>query len=182
MWLTARRARLRADTGAVTTPDTCPTCGRPLDLHDRHVRFGLPDPVLETPDRETTAGTWMSHETAGESVMMQVPNIGAFVRVLVPIRLTEGHRVTFGAWLAIDPTILASVVDVWWTPEYRDLRLTGWLANTIEPWGLLAAPTEAVVRDPEETPYCERSSDPLFDRVLHDEWPHDIVLKPIGQV
>jgi hypothetical protein len=164
------------------TPDLCPTCGRALDLHDRHVRFELPDPVLAMPDRQTTPGTWMSHERARESVMMQVPNVGAFVRALLPVRLTDGHRVTFGVWLAINPAVLPSVMDVWWEPEYRDLQLTGRLANAIEPWGLLAAPVEAGVRDPEETPYCERSSHELLDRVLHDEWPHDMVLGAIGQV
>jgi hypothetical protein len=44
---------------------------------------------------------------------------------------------------------------VWWEPEYRELRLSGWLANAIPPWGMLSAPVEAVVRDPDETPYCQ---------------------------
>ena len=134
------------------------------------------------PDRQATPGTWMSHERAIESVMMRVPDVGAFVRALLPIRLTDNHRVTFGVWLAINPAELQSVYDVWWKPEYGDLRLNGWLANAIEPWGLLASPVEAVVRDPEETPYCERSSHELLDRVLHEEWPHDMVLGAVGEV
>ena len=80
-------------------------------------------------------GTWMSHENARDSVMMQVPNVGAFVRALLPVSLTDGHRVTFGVWLAIDPAELASVFNAWWQPEYQDLRLSGWLANAIQPWG-----------------------------------------------
>jgi hypothetical protein len=168
------------DTRTVTV-DTCPSCGRPHDLHDRHVRFTLPEPVLDTSERETLPGMWMSHANARESVMMQVPNIGAFVRALLPIRLTEGHTITFGVWLAVEPRELQSIFAVWWAPEYRDLRLTGWLANAIPPWGLLAAPVEAGVRDPEETPYCDRSSDPGLDRVLRDGWPHDVVLTAAGQ-
>ncbi len=159
----------------------CPSCGRLLDLHNRHVRFTLPDPVLDAPGKETTPGTWMSHGDARDSVMMQVPNVGAFVRALLPIKLTEGHTVTFGVWLAVDPRELRSVFDVWWEPEYRDLRLTGRLANTIPPWGMLAAPVETVVRDPDETPYCESSEDPQLDRVLRGEWPHDLVLTATGQ-
>jgi hypothetical protein len=168
------------DTHAVTA-GSCPSCGRPLDLHNRHVRFTLPDPVLNAPARDTTPGTWMSHANARDSVMMQVPNIGAFVRALLPIKLTEGHTITFGVWLAVDPRELPSVFAVWWEPEYRDLRLTGWLANAVPPWGMLAAPVETVVRDPDETPYCDRSKDPRLNRVLRDEWPHDVVLPAVGQ-
>jgi hypothetical protein len=163
------------------TVDTCPSCGRDLDLHDRHVRFTLPDPVLDVPGKEMTPGTWMSHATARESVMMQVPDIGAFVRALLPIRLTQGHTITFGVWLAVDPRELPAIFDVWWKPEYRDLRLTGWLANAIPPWGMLATPVEAVVRDADQTPYCDRSGDPRLEHVLREEWPHDLVLAAAGE-
>jgi hypothetical protein len=159
--------------------DVCSQCGRALDQHDshdRHVRFTLPDPVFAAPDRERTAGIWMSHESAGASVMMQVPDIGAFVRVLLPVRLTGGHTLTFGLWLAIDPAELPPIFGVWWEPQYADLRICGWLANAVPPWGLLATPVETVVRDPDETPYCVRSDDPQLDAVLHDEWPHELVL------
>ena len=101
------------------------------------------------------------------------------MRALLPVSLTDGFRVTFGVWLAIDPAELAPVFNVWWQPEYQDLRLSGWLANAIEPWGLLAAPVEACVHDPDETPYCERSSNELLDRVLHADWPHDVVLAAV---
>jgi hypothetical protein len=163
------------DTPSVTRA-TCPSCGRPLDAHNRHVRFTLPDPVLNAPDGEKTAGMWMSHGTARESVMLQVPEIGAFVRALLPIDLTGGHTITFGVWLAVDPREFQAIFAVWWEPEYRDLRFTGWLANAIPPWGMLAAPVETAVRDPDQTPYCDRSDALLLDRVLHDQWPHDLVL------
>jgi hypothetical protein len=68
------------------------------------VRFVLPDTVLALPGREPTKGTWMSHGSAQDSVMMQVPNVGAFVRALRPVKLAEGHTVTFGVWLAIPRT------------------------------------------------------------------------------
>jgi len=55
------------------TADTCTSCGRLLDLHDRHVRFTLPDPVVDAGDSQLAPDAWMSHATARESVMMQVP-------------------------------------------------------------------------------------------------------------
>ena len=124
----------------------------------------------------------MSDATARESVMMQVPQLGAFVRVLLPIRLTGGYNVTFGVWLAFEPADLPAIFGAWWAPEYRDLRVNGWLGNAIRPWGCLAAPVEAAVRDPAHTPYCERSEDPLLDRVLRDEWPHNLVLDSLAGI
>jgi hypothetical protein len=140
------------------------------------VRFRLPQPVLDSPERDQAPGTWLSHGTAEESVMMQVPNVGPFVRALLPVRLTGGYTVTFGVWVAIHPGDLQRVFAVWWEPEYADLRLDGFLANSVEPWGLLAAPVSLEVRDPEQTPYCSASSDPELSRVLADEWPHEDVL------
>jgi hypothetical protein len=143
------------------------------------VRFTLPDPVLDAPDQERTSGTWISHANAYESVMMQVPDVGAFVRALLPVRLTGGHTITFGVWIAIDPADLQSVFATWWEPAYQNLRIAGWLANAISPWGLLSAPVQTVVRNADETPYCESSSHPQLDRVLQEEWPHDLLLPAV---
>jgi hypothetical protein len=46
---------------------------------------------------------------------------------------------------------------------------------------LLGAPVEACVHDPDETPYGERSSNELLDRVLHADWPHDVVRTAVDQ-
>ena len=61
-------------------------------------------------------------------------------------------------------------------PEYQDLRLEGALANSIQPWGLLAASVSLAVRDPQQTPYCSGSSEPQLSRVLGEEWPHEDIL------
>jgi hypothetical protein len=108
--------------------------------------------------------------------MMQVPNVGPFVRALLPVRLTGGYTVTFGVWAAIHPDDLQRAFAVWWEPGYADLRLDGILANSVKPWGLLYAPVSLEVRDPGHTPYCAASSDPELSRVLTDEWPHEDVL------
>lgn len=56
---------------------SCPTCGRPLDEHDKNVRFRLPDPVLATPDWEGLDGTWLSESDPNLAVMMLVPDVGS---------------------------------------------------------------------------------------------------------
>jgi hypothetical protein len=157
----------------------CSLCGRPLSEHDQHFRFTLPDPVLDTSDREAAAGTWMSSDDPRSSVMMQVPGIGSFVRALLPVSLTGGFAVTFGVWLAVHPQELQRIFSVWWEPEYAQLSFDGRLANAIPPWGLLAAPATAVVRDAEETPYCAASENRELARVLTEQWPHDVVLGAI---
>ena len=151
-------------------------CGRPLVAHDRHVRFRLPEPVLATAAQERAPGAWLSHDSAQSSVMMQIPSVGAFVRALLPVKLTGEHTVTYGVWVAIDPRQLQRVFAVWWTPEYQDLRLDGLLANSIRPWGLLAAPVSLAVRDPQQTPYCSASTDQQLSRVLSEQWPHEDIL------
>jgi hypothetical protein len=161
------------------TAIACDVCGRATDDHDRHIRFTLPDPVLETVRREHTEGTWMSHRDPQTSVMMQVPGIGAFVRALLPVRLNGDHAVTFGVWLAVHPDDLQEISAVWDSPEYLDLEIDGILANAVPPWGLLAEPVHAVVRERSHTPYCESSDNELFARVLNEEWTHDAVLGPI---
>lgn len=154
----------------------CQTCGRPLDEHNRDVRFLLPQPVLESDEQEAAAGTWMSHADPNSSVMMQVPGVGAFVRALLPVRLTGGYRLTFGLWLAVHPDDLRRAFQVWWEPDYAHLVLDGWVANVVPPWGLLGAPVRAGVRSPDETPYCLESPDPTLGRVLAEEWSHVEVL------
>ena len=158
----------------MASPKWC-ECGGRRDAHDTHIRFDLPEPVLGLPDRERTPGIWMSHASPRESVMMQVDGVGAFVRVLLPIRLTAGHMLTFGLWLGVHPDDLGAAFEAWLLPEYKDLRLDGRLANRIPPWDLFGTPVVATVLDPDHTPTCTDSPDPTLRRVLTREWPHEIV-------
>jgi hypothetical protein len=64
----------------------CPTCGRPLDEHDRHVRFRVPDPVLAVDGWEALPDTWLSDPDPGKAVMMQVPGLAA----RTPAQAAEG--------------------------------------------------------------------------------------------
>ena len=155
--------------------DTCADCGRSLDAHDRNIKFALPDPVLDAGEIDA-ADMWMSGPDAKSSSLMQVQNVGAFVRALLPVTLTDEHVVTYGVWIAIDPAELGRVFDVWWKPEYRDLVLDGYLANSVQPWGLLGSPVSIAVRDPETIPYCTQSSADQLQSVIADTWNHDLVL------
>lgn len=118
----------------------------------------------------------MSHADPDESVMLQVPGVGPFVRCLLPVHLTGGYTVTFGVWLSVAPEALQHTFRIWWEPEYSDLVLDGRLANALPGFGLLAASARASVRHPSQTPYVEVSSDPALARVLQEEWSHDEVL------
>lgn len=114
-------------------------------------------------------GAWLSHDSPETSVLMQIPSVGAFVRAPLPVRLSGGHTVTYGVWVGIHPAELQRLFGVWWTPEYQDLRIDGVLANSVQPWGLLAAPVSLAVRDPRQAPYCSGSPEPGLSRVLGEE-------------
>jgi hypothetical protein len=134
----------------------------------------LPDPVLAVPPEEMASRSW------GSDPLLQVQGVGAFVRVLLPIRLTGGYSLTVGTWLAIDPANLRPVWEGWDTDAYASLVLEGFLANAIPPWGdaVLSAPATAAVRDPKLNPYIASSQHPVLGEVLATEWPHEEVLAP----
>ena len=111
--------------------------------------------------------------------MMQVPNVGPFVRCLLPIRLSGGFQVTLGLWIAIHPDELQRVFDLWWDPAYPSLVVDGWLGNSLPIGDLLGAPVRASVRDPDQTPYVTDSPSEEVRRVLAEEWPHDAVLSKL---
>jgi hypothetical protein len=114
--------------------------------------------------------------------MMQIPDVGAFVRALLPVRLSDHSTVYFGVWISVHPDALQIAVEVWDQPTYLTLTIDGLLANAVPPWGLLAAPVHAVARDRRHTPYCESSSDPLLTRVLTHEWPQHTIVTALDAV
>lgn len=162
----------------MTNADRCELCGNPVETHDRHVRFTYPDPVLNAGEIPASA-FWMTHPDANTSVMMQVNHLGAFVRALLPVHLTAGHTITYGVWVGVLPEDLRRIFDTWWSPEYKDLAIDGYLANTIEPWGLLGAPIRLRVLDPNQTPHCADSTDGTLQSVLTEAWDHELVLSTI---
>lgn len=171
-----RREKAKAPPPSGSGSAGCPTCGRPLDEHNRHLRFKLPQPVLEVPADERESRTW------GNDVLMQVQGVGAFVRVLVPVKLTGGHSVTFGSWLSVSPDDLRRAYEVWWKPEYAGLRLEGALANMLPGWEeeTYVKPLEVAVLDRDAVPYAVASTDAFMRKVLGDEWPHEDVLAAVA--
>ncbi|WP_278236340.1 DUF2199 domain-containing protein [Isoptericola sp. AK164] len=159
----------------------CATCGRPAETHDRHVRFRLPEPVLRTERQHQAEGVWTTDPDPTQAVMMQVPDVGPFVRALPPIRLDGGHTFTYGVWVGVHPDDLQTAFRTWWAPEYVDLRLSGYLANIIEPWDVLAAPVDLVMRHPDHTPYCVASDSEELHDILTREWDHGLVLSAVCQ-
>ena len=160
----------------MSTPGTCELCGRSLDEHDRDLRFRLPEPVLRLPDKERTEGTWLNEPDPDRAVMMQVPDVGAFVRCLLPVKLSGGYQLHFGLWLEIHPDDVKRVFGQWWEPTYGTLTFDGRLANRLPVWDLYGTPASAKVVEEDETPYIVASESAELTRVLTDEWPHEDVL------
>ena len=137
-------------------------------------KWGFPEPSSGAASRLLAA------RAAGHIALIApdllVPELGAFVRCLLPVRLEGGHTITFGVWVGVSSDDLQRAWKVWWEPEYADLELTGALANALPGVDVLAAPVVVRVRDVEETPYVDSSSDALLTRVLSEEFPHDQVL------
>ena len=160
----------------MTASPVCPHCGRDLDQHNRHLRFRLPEPVLAVPEAERAERTW------GTDVLTMVQGVGAFVRILVPVRLTGGYTVTYGAWLGVHPDDLKRAYDIWWDKSYATFEVEGRLANMLPPWEneSYGRPLRAAVRDPDAVPYATESSDPQLQRILQDEWPLSLVLDAVA--
>lgn len=159
--------------------EECGTCGRPLNEHDRHVRYSLPDPVWEIPEPEREG------RMRGGNELLQVEGVGAFVRALLPVHLTGGYAVTFGTWLGVQTDDLKHAWEIWNKPKkYRLLEVDGFLANAIPPWGgeILAVPATARVLDPTQFPYMIESVHPILARVIRDEWDHEFVLPALPPI
>jgi hypothetical protein len=154
----------------------CSSCGATLGATKLDLRFGLPDPVRDLPEAARKSKTW------GNDLLLQVDGVGAFVRCLLPVRLTGGMTITFGTWLSVHPDDLRRAYDLWQTPDYSTLKLRGVLANAIRPWGpeLFAAPAHAEVRNVEHLPYITDSDHPMLRRVLDETWSRDAVLMCIA--
>jgi hypothetical protein len=113
---------------------------------------------------------------------MQVEGIGGFIRILIPVKLTGGYTVTYGAWLSVAFNDLRRAWEVWTHPEYCDLRVAGVLANMLPGWesDTYIKPLEAAVLNTEHVPYAVDSSDAFMRRVIQDEWPHEHLLAAIA--
>ncbi|WP_436530944.1 DUF2199 domain-containing protein [Actinoplanes sp. HUAS TT8] len=152
----------------------CDCCRAALDPADFDIRSTDPDPILALSDEERAA-------VQGGRSLRLAEGVGAFVRCLMPVRLTGGSRVTYSVWLEIDPEALRHAREVWQAPAYADLAFTGTVANAIKPWApIYGEPATAEVQDADSLPYLVASEGTLLWRVLNEEWDRDEVLSRIA--
>ena len=154
----------------------CAFCGRPLDAHDHDVRFQLPDSVfaLSTEEREARE-MWTAPLEMPDFVSLV--DLGTFVRVILPVHLTDCDAVRYGLWLSVTPETWDRVFREWWAPTYPSLEFDGRVANAVAPWGtaVLDAPAHASVRDPDQIPWIVSSDHAVVSRLLTEPWDADEV-------
>lgn len=155
---------------------TCHLCGRPLDSHNRHVRYRLPDPVAATPDWERLPDVWMSHGDPNSSVMMQVPGVGLFVRCLLPVHLTggiHGHLRRLARGVAGGPPARVPRVVGTAVPRSAPRRLPRERLTRLGP-PRIPGPRSGNQRRPDALHPESRDGD--LARVLTEQWPHEELL------
>lgn len=159
------------------TDGVCPDCGRPLQEHDRDIRFRWPDTLLESGMAPDDKRVHVIGPNIEQAAFLVVDDLGWFFRALVAIRLAHGYSVNFGVWVSVpSERELRHVHAVWDAPGYADLVVEARLANRIPPWDELGRSAHVVVADPEALPWVTRSSDPGLSEILSREWDHELVL------
>jgi hypothetical protein len=152
----------------------CQRCGRVQDELDLNFRFRLPDPILDLTEerRERVEGD------DPESDSVTAAGVGTFLRVLLPVRLTGGGRITFATWLCVDhEEDYHRARRLWHSPDYPSLRLEGILSNAIQPWGEpLYGRATVAVRESDALPYVAEIHDGRMAEVITAEWPRAWVL------
>ena len=162
----------RAKIGGRAAVEPCACCGIAPNPRGRpfSITFGLPDVIFEIPD--TLLQTW------GDDPFLAIKDIGFFVRVILPVKLTDGFAVNFGTWLEINAEDFRKAWQMWNFPEYADLEFQGYVANEIEPWKPFPhALVKATVREMEQVPYLTGAENAAFVKLLGETWPHADVLK-----
>ncbi len=128
----------------------------------------LPDAVraIAEVERRTRVGV-------GGTAFMQLDLERFFVRVLLPVRLSDGHEFHFGVWLETPEETSKRLWTNWERPEYSAISFEATLANSIPPWNesVLGAPCVAGVRDQNQLPYIESSTQPQLAAVMATPWP-----------
>lgn len=144
----------------------CGCCGGEITSTDRiDYRLNRPDPLIGLPGEQLAAPT---------GGLLAGPDGDSYLRCLLPVRLTGGVELVFGAWMQISKVDAMYAHAVWDNDsEYKNLRVSGTFANFIAPWDLVGTPVEAAVLNADELPYY--TSHPL----LEHEWDRDEVLTHI---
>lgn len=157
--------------GGKASTQPCSCCGIAPDPHGRPFSIVFEQPDVVSQIEPELLDTW------GSDPFLVIKNVGFFVRVILPVQLTDGFSVAFGTWLEVADEDFRSAWKSWNAPEYADLTMEGYVANEIEPWSPFPhALVRAVVRDVEQVPFLATSADPVFSRILGETLPHADVL------
>jgi hypothetical protein len=134
----------------------------------REIKMELPDAIRSIPEDER-----MKRVGAGGTSFMQLDLKRFFARALLPVRLSDGHEFRFGVWLETSEETARQLWTNWERPEYSAMRFEAALANAIPPWdeSVLGAPCIAGVRDQNQLPYVESSTQRQLAAVLATPWP-----------
>lgn len=156
-------------------PLVCADCGQMVEGRDLDFRFKLPDALFAIPEEER------GQRVHDGGDMVGAPGLGVFVRVLLPVALTEEYSIRYGTWLQLtSEEDFNRVRELWDAPEYPSLALDGILANAIEPWGPpLMTKVHVGVRADHEVPYVEAIYDEEMAKVLTETWSRSWVLSAI---
>jgi len=156
-------------------PVVCAHCGQVVEGRELDIRFKLPDSMFAIPEEERGQRVHDGGDIVG------APGIGVFVRVLLPVALTEGYLIRYGTWLQLTSKAdFDRARELWHAPEYPSLVLDGILGNAIEPWGSpLLTKVRVGVRAPNEVPYVETIYDAQMAKVLTETWSRSWVLSAI---
>jgi hypothetical protein len=157
--------------GGKASTEPCSCCGIAPDPRGRPFSIVFEQPDVLSQIEPELLDTW------GSDPFLAIKNVGFFVRVILPVQLTDGFSVAFGTWLEVADDDFRTAWKTWNAPEYANLVMEGYVANEIEPWSPFPhALLRAVVRDVDQVPFLATSDDPLFTRILGATLPHADVL------
>jgi hypothetical protein len=170
------RAR-RAKVGGKAPLEPCACCGisRNLDGRPLSITFEQPDVIDQI--HPVLLDTW------GGDPFLAIKNVGFFIRVILPIKLTDDFAIDFGTWLEIHNEDFKAAWAAWNFPEYKDLEIEGYVANQIAPFEKFPhALVKATVREVEHVPYLTSSANETYTKLLTETWPHATVLAPYAEL
>ena len=161
----------RAKLGGKALLEPCACCGIARNPQGRPLSITFEEPDVIREIEPELLSTW------GGVPFLAVKDVGFFLRVILPVKLSDGFAVDFGTWLEIYNEDFRTAWQTWNFPEYKDLVIEGYVANEIGPFAKFPhALVKATVRDLEQVPYLTSSDNETFASLLNDTWPHHDVL------
>ncbi|MEV6523185.1 DUF2199 domain-containing protein [Longispora sp. NPDC051575] len=147
---------------------TCTCCANGLDASDPRFNLSLPTPVAELSETEFDEQViWVSDQ------VVITRTLGGFVRVLLPVPLTDGRTATIGIWASVSSEDFEEQLRIGrGEAPHSGASLEGRLANDLEPWGdsILAAPVRIASPGERRTLVVLPDSHPRVAEILTSRW------------